>query len=188
MSEQTPQGPSAAPVDLARLTAEAANKSGLLWVRIPESGESFPVWHVWHDPGADGDGGPVLYAVSGPGEQFLPWLPAEVELVLRSKDTGGRLLTRRATARQLDPASEEWTTAADLLRPERLNAGADVVERWRETCTLHALAPHGDAIESPGHYDDGSGSARVRPAPAATARWRPWHWRGRAGARRNTRG
>jgi hypothetical protein len=184
MSEPTPDS-AAPPVDVAKLTAEAASKSGLLWVRVP-SGDSFPVWHVWHDPGSDG--APVAYVVSGPGEQYLPWLPEEVELVLRSKDTGGRLVTRRATARQLDPSAPEWTTAAELLRPERLNATGEVVDRWRETCTLHALTPEGDAVESPGHYDDGSGAAPVRPAPAATARWRPWHWRGRARARRNTRG
>ncbi len=172
------------PVDVVRLTAEAATKSGLLWVRVP-GGDAFPVWHVWHDPGDEG-AGPVAFVVSGPGEQYLPWLPEEVELVLRSKDTGGRLLTRRARARQLEPGSPEWTTAAEALRPERLNATGDVVERWREACTVHELAPHGEPLESPGSYDDSSGSSRVRPAPAATARWRPWHWRGRAGARRNT--
>ena len=115
----------------------------------------------------------MAYVVSGPGEQYLPWLPEEVELVLRSKDTGGRLVTRRATARQLDPGSPAWTTAAEALRPERLNATGDVVERWRETCTLHELAPHGEPLESPGHYGRSSGAAPVRPAPPATARWRP---------------
>ncbi len=182
MSEQAPE-PTPPAVDPAKLTAEAATKSGLLWVRVP-AGATFPAWHVWHDPGEDGE--PVAYVVSGPGEQYLPWLPDEVELVLRSKDTGGRLLTLRASARRLEPGSAEWTAAVDLLRPERLNAVGDVEERWRDSCTVHALAPHGPPIEAPGGYDDGSGAAPVRPAPATTTTWRPWHWRGRAGARRNT--
>jgi len=183
MPEQTPDAASP-PVDVARLTAEAATKSGLLWVRLP-GGDTFPAWHAWHEP--EGDGAtPVAFVVSGPGEQYLPWLPDEVELILRSKDTGGRLLTLRAGARQLEVDSGEWTTAVDVLRPERLNATGDLVERWRETCTVHVLTPHGDPLESPGHYDDSPGATAVRPAPAATARWRPWHWRGRARARRNT--
>lgn len=183
MSDATPEAASA-PVDVAKLTAEAANKSGLLWVRLP-GGDAFPVWHAWHDPAEEG-GEPSAYVVSGPGEQYLPWLPDEVELVLRSKDTGGRLLTRRATARELEPGSEEWTAAVEELRPGRLNASGDLVERWRDTCTVHVLTPRGDPLESPGSYDDSSGAAAVRPAPATTAGWRPWHWRGRAGARRNT--
>ncbi len=182
MPEESPDAASA-PVDVVKLTAEAAKKSGLLWVRVP-GGDAFPVWHVWHDPGEAGE--PVAYVVSGPGEQYLPWLPDDVELVLRSKDTGGRLLTLRSTARQLEPGSEEWSAAVELLRPERLNAVGDLVERWRDTCTVHVLTPHDAPLESPGHYEDGPGAVRVRPAPAATARRRPWHWRGRAGARRNT--
>ena len=183
MPEQTPDAASP-PVDVARLTAEAATKSGLLWVRLP-GGDTFPAWHAWHEPEGDG-AAPVAFVVSGPGEQYLPWLPDEVELILRSKDTGGRLLTLRAGARQLEVDSEEWTTAVDVLRPERLNATDDLVERWRETCTVHVLTPRGDPLESPGHYDDSAGATAVRPAPAATARRRPWHWRGRARARRNT--
>ena len=58
-----------------------------------------PAWHVWHDDGDERGPGPAAYVVSGPGEQSLPWLPDDVELILRSKETGGRLLTVRATAR-----------------------------------------------------------------------------------------
>jgi len=70
----TPDAASA-PVDVAKLTAEAANKSGLLWVRVP-GGDAFPVWHAWHDPGERGGAASAL-VVSGPGEQYLPWLPDE---------------------------------------------------------------------------------------------------------------
>ncbi|NHA69834.1 hypothetical protein EPD83_017485 [Phycicoccus sp. CMS6Z-2] len=160
-------------------------RSGLLWVRVRDDGgpgTAHAVWHVWHDPGD----GPRAYVVSGPGEQHLPWLPDEVELVLRSKDSGGRLLTVPATATVLDPGSPAWDTAVEVLRPERLNATGDVVARWRERATVHALRPHGPALESPGHHDTGDGATPVRPAAPATVGRRPWHWRGRAGARRNT--
>ena len=113
---------------------------------------------------------------------------AEVELLLRSKDNGGRLLTVHATVRELPPDSPEWDAAVEVLRPERLNAVGDVAERWRQSCTIHVLTPHGRPVESPGSYAEESGRTTVDPAGAATAGWRPWHWRGRAGARRNVRG
>ena len=93
-----------APVNVTRLIHEAASKSGLLWVRLPDGG-THPVWHVWHDDGDERGTGPAAYVVSGPGEQPLPWLPDEVELILRSKDTGGRLITVHATAARSPPRS-----------------------------------------------------------------------------------
>ena len=176
----------AAPVNVTRLIHEAATKSGLLWVRLPDGG-THPVWHVWHDDGDDRGTGPAAYVVSGPGEQPLPWLPDEVELILRSKDTGGRLVTVHASALEVTPEDAGWDAAVDVLRPERLNAVGDTAERWRQSCTIHLLTPHGRLVEGPGSYGDGSGTAPVHPAASATSRWRPWHWGGRAGARRNTR-
>ncbi len=188
MPDEAPEPPATRGVDVTRLTNEAATKSGLVWVRVP-GGTTHPVWHVWHDDGDEQGAGPAAYVVSGPGEQHLPWLPDEVELVLRSKDTGGRLLTVPATARALEPGSEPWDAAVEVLRPERLNATGtpeEVAARWRDHNTVHVITPHGRPLEEPGRYDDDAGTAPVRPAPPATARWRPWHWRGRAGARRNT--
>ena len=175
----------AAPVNVTRLTHEAASRSAVLWIRLP-GGSTHPAWHVWHDDGDERGPGPAAYVVSGPGEQSLPWLPDDVELILRSKETGGRLLTVRATAREISPESPEWDAAVEILRPERLNAVGDVAERWRSSCTIHVLTPHGRPAESPGSYAGASGSTAVTPAPPATAGRRPWHWRGRAGARRNT--
>ena len=170
--------------DVARLTAEAATKSGLLWIRVP-GGATHPVWHVWR-PADEGRGTPAaVLVVSGPGEQHLPWLPEHVELVLRSKDTGGRLLVVPATASEVVPGSLGWDAAVDLLRPARLNATGDLAARWHDTATIHVLVPATEAVEGPGGFDDSAGSAPVRPAAPATARWRPWHWRGRAGTRRS---
>jgi hypothetical protein len=173
-------------VNVTRLIHEALSKSGLLWVRVPGGG-THAVWHAWHDDGDERGAGPSAYVVSGPGEQSLPWLPDEVELVVRSKDTGGRLLTVHAWARELRPEDEGWGAAVEVLRPERLNAVGDVAQRWAQSCTIHVLTPHGRPVEQPGSYADDSGAAPVRPAAGATARWRPWHWRGRADARRNSR-
>ena len=177
---------SASTVNVTRLTHEAMSKSGLLWVRLPD-GATHAVWHVWHDDGDERGTGPAAYVVSGPGEQSLPWLPDEVELLLRSRDTGGRLLTLRATVRELNAQDDGWDAAVEVLRPERLNAVGDVAKRWAQSCTIHLLTPHGRPVEQPGSYASDSGATSVRPSPGTTARWRPWHWRGRADARRNQR-
>ena len=171
--------------NVTRLIHEAASKSGLIWIRVPGAG-THPVWHVWHDDGDERGTGPAAYVVSGAGEQSLPWLPEEVELVLRSKDSGGLLLTVHASAQELTPADDGWDAAVAVLRPERLNAVGDTASRWARGCTIHVITPHGRLVEGPGAYSSDSGAAPVRPAAGTTARWRPWHWRGRAGARRNS--
>ena len=125
MSEEQPTATEVPPVNVTRLIHEAASKSGLLWVRLPD-GSTHPAWHVWHDDGDDRGTGPAAYVVSGPGEQPLPWLPDEVELVLRSKDTGGRLVTVHATAREVTPEDAGWDDAVEVLRPARLNAVGDI--------------------------------------------------------------
>ncbi|KRE42118.1 hypothetical protein [Knoellia sp. Soil729] len=170
--------PGQASVNVTRLLAEAASKSSVLWVELP-GGDSHAVWFVWHDDGDARGTGPAIHVVSGDGEQTLPPLPDEVTVILRSKDNGGRLLRLRATARTVDPTSDEWEAAAEVLRANRLNAIGDTLARWREGATISVIAPHGIPEEGPGAYDSGSGRAPVSPGRGATARWRPWHWRGR---------
>jgi hypothetical protein len=170
-------GPSA-PINVTALFAEAATKSGLMWVQ-PPGDRAWPFWHAWS--------GETVYAVSGPGEQTLPWLPDEVRLIVRSKDTGGRLLAVQATVHQIGPTDQEWVSATDALSASRLNATDDVVSRWAEVCTVRALHPFGAPVEGPGSYPTGSGSAPVPPSEATTAHWRPWHWRGRPLRRRGNR-
>jgi len=166
----TPSPASGSPAAVAALVAEAMTKSGLLWIDVAGD-RAWPAWHVWDDGAA--------YVVSGPGEQPLPWLPEEVRLILRSKDTGGRLLTLRAHTHVLEPATPEWHQAAELLRASRLNAGGDSLTRWADGCTVTALVPFDAPIEAPGAYAaDAARSAPARTA-ATTTSWRPWHWRGR---------
>ena len=180
--DATPAQDSEAPtpaVNLTALVAEAANKSGLLWVDVPGD-RAWPVWHVWLDDTA--------YVVSGPGEQPLPWLPEDVQLILRSKDTGGRLLRVHARATRITPGDDRWEPATTALKASRLNAvGADVIERWAQTCTVTALSPYAAPLEFPGQYDDVSHAAPPAPTPATTRTWHPWHLRGRPKRRRGTR-
>jgi hypothetical protein len=165
-------------VNVTALFAEAAGKSGLLWVDVPGD-RAWPAWHAWADE--------TVFVVSGPGEQTLPWLPDEVALILRSKDTGGRLLTVRATVRTLTPDDPQWETATDALKGSRLNATDDLVARWSTECTVRALRPFGTPLEGPGDYRDTSGAAPVPPSEATTTGWRPWHLGGRPLRRRGTR-
>ena len=175
--------PEAAPLNVTALFAEAATKSGLMWVQPPDD-RAWPFWHAWADE--------TVYAVSGPGEQTLPWLPPEVRLILRSKDTGGRLLSVQATVHEIGPADERWSSATEALKAGRLNTRndggtEDVVERWDRECTVRALQPFGAPLEAPGSYPTTSGAAPVPPSEATTATWRPWHWRGRPRRRRGNR-
>lgn len=165
--------------DVTALVREAAGKSGLLWLEIPGD-RAWPAWHVWLDDTA--------YVVSGPGEQTLPALPGELALILRSRDTGGRLIKVRATATNLSPGDGRWEQATAALKASRLNApgGQDLVARWAAECTVTALSAYGMPVELPGRYDDGSGAAAPAPTPATTATWRPWHLGGRPTRRRGT--
>jgi hypothetical protein len=160
---QTLQAPT---VNVTALLAEAAGKSDIMWVEVPGE-RTFPVWYAWVTD--------RFYVVSGEGEQLLPPLPEVVRLVLRSKDTGGRLMTVNATAHRLAPHTPSWDQAVAALAAERLNATDDVTARWAEAGEVHALHPFGTPVEAPGSHSDESGRATVRPAPATTVGWRPWH-------------
>lgn len=173
----TPASTDEPAANVTALVSEAMTKSGVIWVEVPGD-RAWPVWHAWAAPHA--------YVVNGPGEQHLPWLPEEVVLVLRSKDTGGRLLRVPARATVLPAADPRWQTAVDALAPVRLNATDDVVERWRASCAVTMLSPYGAPVEGPGHYLDTSGAAPPPASRATTVTWRPWHWRGRPRRRRGT--
>lgn len=180
--EETARGPAAAPstepAAPPRLFAQAASTSKILWITVPD-GRTWPAWHVWVED--------ALYVVSGPGEQHLPALAEQVEVTLRSKDTGGRLLRATARAERVTPDDERWGPATTALRAGRLNAPAgDTVQRWSEEDTVTALVPV-QVLQEPGRYDDRSGAAPPVASPATTDSWLPWHARGRPKRRRRLR-
>ncbi len=167
------------PVADAALLAEAASKSGLVWLRPAGQSRAWPAWHVWHDG--------AVVVVSGPGEQQLPQLSGPVQITVRSKDTGARLIVVAASATTLSPDDEGWPAAATALAASRLNstaAPADLPQRWRGTCVITRVVAQDAALEGPGHYDDASGAAPPPATAATTSDWRPWHLRGRRRRRR----
>jgi hypothetical protein len=142
------------------LVEEGARKSGLLWV------DGQAVWHGWL-------AGAVYVLGGGAVEQPLPRGLRDgglVEVAVRSKDKGGRLVTWAGRAERVEAGSDAWRDAVAELRPKRLNAeDADSVgERWARECTLFRITPEG-----PAGAPEGSGAAAPRETPATTRRPMP---------------
>lgn len=168
-------------VNLSALTTEALNKSAMLWLRV-DAHERL----TWFAVGAGDLAGQVLLVSGGP-EPDLGALPEQVEILLRSKGDGGRLLTLRARAQQLEPANPLWEEAASALLGQRLNAPSDLRSTWRTTSALWVLAPYGAPLQSPGRPGPEGDSLRAAPVTtgeAGTRVRRPWHLGGRRRRRR----
>jgi hypothetical protein len=164
----------------AALVAEACNKSGVVWLK-PSDGVRFQMaWHAWHD-----DAVVVVYGVD---EQMLPLLSGPVEVIVRSKDTSGRVVAFLARADLLPARSPEWEAAADALSAARLNArDTDAQrERWASGALLSRLVPVRMLQVSPGDDSTPAGAEPVAPSPATTLGRRPWHAGGRPDERRGT--
>jgi hypothetical protein len=103
-------------------------------------GRDHAVWHVWHDD--------ALCLVSGGEEQPLPDLPdgALVEVVMRSKDTGGRVLTWVGRVSVVLPEEEAWagTTAALVAGRLNLRDPATAAERWASSSVVRRITPTGE--------------------------------------------
>ncbi|MGC0375036.1 hypothetical protein [Streptomyces sp. SAI-229] len=142
------------------LIEEATKKSGLVWVKGPGTAAR-ALWHVWHE-------GAACVVGDGPGEQPLPGLAdgAFVEVTVRSKDKGGRLVSWTATVVELPPGSEEWEAAVADLKGKRLNApdGEAMTGRWARECRVLRLEPTGKTTPLP----DGSLAESPLPTPATT--------------------
>ena len=122
------------------LFTQTARKAGVCWLSYDSPAGAVVdrlVWHVWHD-------GAVLVA-TGQGEQQLP-PPAdgtEVEVALRSGDTGGLLVRHRCRARTVVATDPDWELCAAALLAGRLNHGpaSQTLDRWRRSVSFHLLAP-----------------------------------------------
>ena len=153
--------------DLA-LIEEAAKKSGLVWLApagpaTPGAPPAAPqaMWHVWHDG--------AVTLVAGGAEQPLPSYATPgkvVEVGIRSKDAGGRLVTWLSQVQAPTPGTPDWDAAAAALHAERLNLpeGDPYLDRWTTTSIILRLRPVDALIPT----SPDSGAARPVPTPAAT--------------------
>lgn len=142
--------------------AGVMKKAGLLWLAW-DGRRPVPAWF------ATVDGQYVVLADSGDGaEQPLPGLAAatSVDVVVPAKPAMHRLAGWKATVRRLEPGTDEWTAAAQVLRTERLNADDldTQLERWRTQADILVLEP----AESTGQYDDSPHAATPVPTRATT--------------------
>jgi hypothetical protein len=117
------------------VVAELSRRTDISWVR--HGGGTRMVWHAWADGG--------LCVVSGGEEQPLLDLGEgdRVEVVLRSKDTRGRLLTWPGTVSVVPPQGPGWAPVTAALVAARLNLrdppGAP--DRWAHGSVVHRLGP-----------------------------------------------
>jgi hypothetical protein len=134
---------------LRSLVAESAKKSRVCWLSWPGSPQPRLVWHAWYDD--------ALLVLSG-DDQVLAGIDAAgvdpvatVEVTMRSKDTGGRLVAWTGSIEVVDPASGSWDESAAALLGVRLNLPdpAAALAGWRDHATIVRITPV-DATEEQG--------------------------------------
>lgn len=146
------------------LVEEACRKSSLVWLRPADADRSVAAWHVFTDG--------AVHLVGGGIEQDLPDVHDgdAVEVTVRSKDTGGRLVTFSATVVAVEPASTAWETVVPELHAKRLNPpdGEAQPARWARESRVLRLEPTGRVTERPGHLAQRSHAAEPPGSPATT--------------------
>jgi hypothetical protein len=149
----------------AALVAELAKKTSTSWVRY--HGRTHAVWHVWLDG--------ALCLVSGGAEQPLPGIedlePTDrVEVTMRSKENGGRLVTWVASARVVRPGDDLWEPVTTALVSGRLNLRdlATAADEWAERSVVSHLVPTGELVEEPGALSAEAHRAEPLPTTATT--------------------
>jgi hypothetical protein len=150
----------------AALVAELAKKTSVSWLRVPGETRAHPVWHSWKDD--------ALCVVSDGDEQPLPRDGMAdgdlVEVVLRSKDNGGRLVTWVGRVDVVGPDDESWTPVTDALIATRVNTRdlATAADEWAERSVVRRIVPTGDFLEHPGDLADDAHRAAPLATPAIT--------------------
>ncbi|MCC5948686.1 MAG: hypothetical protein JJT89_09545 [Nitriliruptoraceae bacterium] len=135
-----PQSVQAAGV-LMEAAETALKKGSICWLTIPQAdGTSLqrPAWYVQQ--------GQRLFVLKGDREQELPGLESasRVTITVKSKDVKAAIGDLTADVRVVDDA-EEFEKIASLGLGNRLNLldGEQALDRWKRTCTLVELTPHG---------------------------------------------
>ena len=144
------------------LIAELAKKTGVCWLRY--DGRTHAAWHAWVSD--------ALFVVSGGPEQPLPGIEQQgrVEVVMRSKENGGRLVTWVGAASVVRPGDELWEPVTAALVTGRLNLDdlAATPDVWAQQSTVTRIAPTGETVERPGSLPDDAQMAAPVPTPATT--------------------
>jgi hypothetical protein len=150
------------------LIAELGKKTGVCWLRYDEpdgSGEAGlprPAWHIWYDD--------ALHVVAGGDEQPLPGIEeaGRVEVTMRSKESGGRLLTWVGAVSVVRPSDEAWDDVTAALVSDRLNLEdlTTAKDAWAARSVVVRIEPTGELLEQPGSLRD---DARAAPPPPTTA-------------------
>jgi hypothetical protein len=149
------------------LVAELGKKTGVCWLRY--DGREHAAWHVWFDDGTAPAG---LAVVSGGPEQPLPGLDEveTVEVVMRSKESGGRLLVWVGAVEPVAPGDPLWGPVTEALAGQRLNLPdlATAADIWAEQSRVVRVVPTGEVREHPDDLDDRSLAAPPQPTGATT--------------------
>ena len=160
------------------LIAELGKKTGVCWLRYAqtqnqpahqaEGGAAAPseraAWHVCYDD--------ALHLVAGGREQELPGIAdaGRVEVVMRSKESGGRLVTWVGRVSVVHEGDEAWEDVTTALVADRLNLDdlATAKQEWAADSVVVRIEPTGEVVERPGELTDEAHSAPPQPTPATT--------------------
>ncbi len=151
------------------LIAELAKKTGVCWLRYDDGDTGSPArpraaWHVWHDD--------ALHLVAGGTEQPLPGLEHadRVEVTLRSKENGGRLVTWVGRPSAVRPDDQAWADVTDALVSDRLNLDdlATAKDEWAAHSVVLRIDPTGELAEQPGSLSSEDHAAPPPPTEATT--------------------
>ncbi len=146
------------------LVEEACRKSAMVWLQPVDAARAIAAWHVWVDGAA--------YVVGGGLEQTLPEMPdgSRVDVTVRSKDKGGRLVTWTAVADRVAPGDPAYEAAVTELHAKRLNPpdGEAQPARWERESDVIRLQPTGELSASPSNMPSRSHAAEPARTPATT--------------------
>jgi hypothetical protein len=152
------------------LIAELGKKTGVCWLRYDEpyapgsGGRSRAAWHIWYDD--------ALHLVAGGDEQPLPGIEEadRVEVTMRSKESGGRLVTWVGRVTVVSPTDEAWDDVTSALVSDRLNLEdlSTVKDAWAARSVVVRVDPTGELLEEPGSLREDAQAAAPPPTPATT--------------------